>query len=431
MTKIELLNQISSFIDTFKLISSNEDDYTCQVKMTAEIKELLTSWEGEDLILTIDSLADSSSPDAEKTVVGSDYQVSISLVHLRQDGIEIYSNWAQFFENSKNKCVIPDSFYIIHDKSKYTGQTDELTGDLKHYINTVSLINILLEQADHTDTVNGSNVPNVVMLHKNRLEIPCKYKLEDIQSGLDGITHISKWIKDKAHKDQRVSIFKTALYDFLKSVQKERRFEYLITHFGEFSAQVIENYDLYVSEFSFDDVRLEYQEKKRDYMLKINETFSSIQTKALGIPVSLAFVAIRLSTSKTDSLTEATNMLLFVAALVYGVMMWLLIQNQKHSLKSIEIEYKGQINRLKKEYPDHHDKIILEFEDLDKRCRTQRFQLNVFLVLIIGLVLISYIHLDVSLDTYRDRIFEWLLEVATKGWEVIVAIIDNKSSSIN
>ncbi|TOB59545.1 hypothetical protein CGK02_21970, partial [Vibrio parahaemolyticus] len=225
--------------------------------------------------------------------------------------------------------------------------------------------------------------------------------------------------------------FKTALYDFLKSVQKERRFEYLITHFGEFSAQVIENYDLYVSEFSFDDVRLEYQEKKRDYMLKINETFSSIQTKALGIPVSLAFVAIRLSTSKTDSLTEATNMLLFVAALVYGVMMWLLIQNQKHSLKSIEIEYKGQINRLKKEYPDHHDKIILEFEDLDKRCRTQRFQLNVFLVLIIGLVLISYIHLDVSLDTYRDRIFEWLLEVATKGWEVIVAIIDNKSSSIN
>ncbi|TOH25031.1 hypothetical protein CGI85_24020, partial [Vibrio parahaemolyticus] len=151
------------------------------------------------------------------------------------------------------------------------------------------------------------------------------------------------------------------LYDFLKSVQKDRRFEYLLTHFGEFSAQVIENYDLYVSEFSFDDVRLEYQEKKRDYMLKINETFSSIQTKALGIPVSLAFVALRLSTSKTGDVTEATNMLLFASAIVYGLMMWLLIQNQKHSLKSIETEYKGQINRLKKEYPEHHAKIVSEF----------------------------------------------------------------------
>ncbi|WP_341665389.1 hypothetical protein, partial [Vibrio sp.] len=319
MTKVELLNQISSFIDTYKLVSNNEDDYVCRIKMTTEVKEQLISWEDEGLLLTIEGLTNSSAQDAEDTVVGREYQVTTSLVNLRQDGVEIYSNWIQFFEKTKNKCVVPESFYIISDKSKYIGQTEGLTGDLKHYVNTVSLINILLDQADHTDTSNVSNVPNVVMLHKNRLEIPCKYKLEDIQSGLDGITHIYKWIKDEAHKEQRVSIFKTALYDFLKSVQKDRRFEYLLTHFGEFSSQVIENYDLYVSEFSFDDVRLEYQEKKREYMLKINETFSSIQTKALGIPVSLAFVAIRLSTSKASSLNEDTNLLLFAAALVYGL----------------------------------------------------------------------------------------------------------------
>ncbi|TOH21909.1 hypothetical protein CGI85_25535, partial [Vibrio parahaemolyticus] len=68
--------------------------------------------------------------------------------------------------------------YIISDKSKFTGDTESLTGDLKHYVNTVVLIKILLDQADHTDIVNGSNVPNAIMLHKNRLEIPCNYKLE-------------------------------------------------------------------------------------------------------------------------------------------------------------------------------------------------------------------------------------------------------------
>ena len=419
MTKVELLNQISSFIDTYKLVSNNEDDYTCRIKMTTEVKAQLTSWEDEGLLLTIEDLTNNNSPDAEATVSGSEYQITISLVNLRQDGVEVYSNWIKFFENTKNKCVAPKSFYIISDKSKYIGQTEGLTGDLKHYVNTVSLINILLDQADHTDTANVNNVPNVVMLHKNRLEIPCKYKLEDIQSGLDGITHIYKWINDEAHKEQRVSIFKAALYDFLKSVQKDRRFEYLLTHFGEFSSQVIENYDLYVSEFSFDDVRLEYQEKKREYMLKINETFSSIQTKALGIPVSLAFVAIRLSSSKTSSLTEDTNILLFVAALVYGLMMWLLIQNQKHSLKSIEIEYKGQLNRLKKEYPEHHEKIVSEFSDLDKRHRTQRLQLNFFIFLIVGLVLTVYTHLDISMSTTWERIWTWLLEISTKGWGIV------------
>lgn len=169
---------------------------------------------------------------------------------------------------------------------------------------------------------------------------------------------------------------------------------YLVTHFGEFSSQVIENYDLYVSEFSFDDVRLEYQEKKREYMLKINEVFSSIQTKALGIPISLALVATRLSTSKTDSLTDTTNSLLFIAALMYSLMMVLLILNQKHSLKSIETEYKGQIKRLKKEYPDQHGNIVLEFKDLDGRCCTQRVQLNLFLIMIVILMMVSYIYLD-------------------------------------
>ncbi|WED29904.1 hypothetical protein L3V77_21085 [Vibrio sp. DW001] len=424
MDKIELLNQISLFIDTYNLVSVNEDDYACKIKMTIEIKQLLSSWEDEGLLLTIENLATKNSPDAVDTVVDGEYHVSISIVNLRQDGVYIYSDWAQFLKYSENQSAIPESFYLIGDKSKYDGQTEALTGDLKHYINTVALIDILRALADHTEVVKGGNLPNLVMLHKNRLEIPCHYKLEDIQSGLDGITHISNWIKDKAHKDQKVSIFKTALYDFLKSVQKEKRFEYLLTHFGEFSSQVTENYELYVSEFSFDDVRLEYQEKKRDYMLKINETFSSIQTKALGIPVSIAFVALRLSTAKPGSFAEPTNMLLFVAAFIYGLMMWLLIQNQKHSLKSIEIEYKGQISRLRKEYPDHHEKIKNEFEDLDKRCSTQKAQLNLFLFLIVGLIFISYTHLDVPLDVYWNAFVDWFLDLSCTGWEILIAMMN-------
>ncbi|EOW9434109.1 hypothetical protein ACPF0Q_000648 [Vibrio cholerae] len=423
MDGVDLLNQISSFIETYNFVSNDGDDYICQVEMTDEMKKKLSDWESDGLILTIKDLTNDRELDVVYTVVGNNYEITLSLVIFRQDGINIYASWSQFFDFNDNQSITPDSFYIISDRSKYIGQTEGLTGDLKNYLNTVTLVNILIELSDHFESGNGLNVPNIVMLHKNRLEIPCKYKIDDIRSGLDGITHINNWINDNAHKDQKVSIFKTALYDFLKSVQREKRFEYLLLHFGEFTSQVTENYELYVSEFSFDDVRLEYQEKKRDYMLKINETFSSIQTKALGIPVSIAAIAMRLSTSKLDGFDKATNTLLFLAASVYGLMMLLLIQNQKHSLTSIEVEYKGQINRLKKEYPEHHDKISVEFKDLDSRCRMQRFQLNVFLFFVFVLIAISYMYLEVPFRLYWIQMHELLSNSVTLGWEILIAFV--------
>ncbi|WP_069448141.1 hypothetical protein [Vibrio scophthalmi] len=421
MEKVELLKQISSFIEDYSLISDNGDDFSCQLQMTDEIKKMLSAWESEDLLLTINDIDTQHSPDASMTTVGKEYCVSFALVNLRDDGVHVYFNWEQFFSYSKNQSFVPESFYLIDDKSLFIGDIENLSGDLKHYINTVSLIDMLRDVADHIETIDGSVIPNVVMLHKNRLEIPCQYQLKDIQSGLDGITHICKWINDKAHNDQKISIFKTALYDFLKSVKKGKRFEYLLTHFGEFSSQVTENYELYVSEFSFDDVRLEYQEKKRDYILKINDTFGSIQTKALGIPVSIAFIAMRLSTARTTEYDSSTDTLLFVAACIYGLMMWLLIQNQKHSLKSIESEYKGQIIRLKKEYPEQHDKIKDEFKDLDNRCKTQRSQLNLFLFLIVVLVYVVYEYLGIQISSVLLQAFEYTINFAYTGWEYVLA----------
>lgn len=406
MEKVELLKQISSFIKNYSLTSDNEDDFTGELNMTAEIKQMILSWESEGLLLTIEDISNNRSPDTHEVTVGDVYKLSLSLVNLRQDRINIYTNWDNFFSDSKNQSYLPENFYLIDDESLFTGDENNLTGELKHYVNTTHLINTLRDIADHTENVNGSFIPNVVMLHKNRLEIPCKYKLKDIQSGLDGITHVNKWITDNTHHDQKVSIFKTSLYDFLKSVQKDQRFKYLLTHFGEFSSQVTENYELYVSEFSFDDVRLEYQEKKRDYMLKINDTFSSIQTKALGIPVPIAFVSMRLSTTQTTEYNPQTDTLLFIAACIYGLMMWLLIKNQKHSLQSIESEYKGQITRLKKEYPDHHDKIKNEFSDLDKRCNAQRRQLNLFIFFITVLIIVVYEYLGISLTEVCVQIIE-------------------------
>lgn len=218
MSKVELFNQVSSFFDKFELVPLDEgykDDYMVQIKMTVELKELLTSWESEGLILTIEDISCTKFPDPINTVIGTEYKVTVSLINLRQDGLEIYSDWNQFLHIGKNKHIVPEIFYIIESKLKYPDKTKELAGDLKCYIETVSLVKILIEQADHYDIANVNNVPNIVMLHQNRLEILCNYTLNDVQSGLDGITSISKWIQDESHKDQRVSILRLLYTNFL------------------------------------------------------------------------------------------------------------------------------------------------------------------------------------------------------------------------
>ncbi|MGR5240209.1 hypothetical protein ACPV36_04870 [Photobacterium damselae] len=394
MTKVKLLQQISLFIKESDFTSVDNDNYLFMSEMTEQLRAMMSDWEDEGILLDIKDSVTQALPDAKDTVIGTLYKISISLVNLRQDGICIYSDWDSFFCDSKNQIHVPDCFYLISDDVLFIGDIKSSSGELKHYINTVALIDTLVEMADHVENVSNGNAPNVVMLHKKRLEIPCQYTSNDIKSGLDGITHITNWLQGKEHKDQKINIFKTALYDFLKSVKKSKRFEYLLIQFGEFSSQVIENYELYVSEFSFDDVRLEYQEKKRDYMLKIDDIFSSIQTKALGIPVSIAFIAMRLSSTKITENSPSIDFLLFIATCVYGLMMFLLINNQKHSLRSIEAEYKGQICRLKKEYPEQHEKIKSEFKELDRRCKFQRFQLNLFLLLLMGLIILGMQYLE-------------------------------------
>ena len=299
----------------------------------------------------------------------------------------IFQSWSEFLSFKPNLVQSPEAFYILDDKISYP--CTEHLGYLKHYLEVISLIQLLIEHSDHADYLSDHVIDNLTFLHKSRIDIKLTLQKNDLKDTLDGISAINAYFEDPAHKEQKASIFKEALTSLVNTSKVEERLPYLIRHFGEFSKRFVENYQLFVSEFSFDEVRKEYEENKRDYFVKLDEILSSVQSKMLGIPISLALASFKLS-SIVDSQTFWANLFLTLSIIIYCAMMVMLIKNQKHSLKALKSEFTSQMTRLKHQYSEQYDEIETMITDLNSRHKYQKNCLNWFYVMSGSLFIIVF-----------------------------------------
>jgi len=316
---------------------------------------------------------------------GQTAKASISAQQLKTQGLNVYWDWEDLLAYKPNITAVPDNFLIISEKIVYP--TEPTSNKTKHYKEICTLLNLLISNADHTNNLTKKIINDVVFLHKSRLEIPIAYNQKCLGEGLDGISIIVALFKDQSHIEQKSSILKETLYSLLINVSKKDRLQYLLNNFGDFSKRLNENYQLFVSEFSFDDVRKEYEEKKRDYLTKLNDVFSSAQTKMLGVPIALALASLKLS-AIVDNITFWTNFFLALSITIYSVMMFMLITNQKHTLKALKNEYESQMARLKHQYADQYEQVKEILTDLNLRYDHQNNCLSWFYVMTAALFIL-------------------------------------------
>jgi len=340
--------------------------------------------------------------DELSTRIGNIVTARISLGTLKSRGLNVYHGWKEFLSYRPNLTKIPANFLIISEGIVYPNESS--CGKVKHYKEISNFLNVLISNADHTESLTSDIVKEIIYLHKSRIDIPLLYKEGCLEEGLDGISVVLSMFNDGSHINQKNSILKEVLYSILINVQKYERLEYLLLNFGEFSKRLNENYQLFVSEFSFDDVRKEYEEKKRDYFFQLNDVFSSVQVKMLGIPISLALASLKMS-AIVDDVTFWANFFLAISIIIYSLMMLMLITNQKHTLSALKNEYEGQMARLKHQYSDQYDEIIDILSELNTRYDYQKTCLNWFYVMTATLFLLVM------------ALFSWNLP-----WKLIVGI---------
>jgi hypothetical protein len=125
---------------------------------------------------------------------------------------------------------------------------------------------------------------------------------------------------------------------------------------------------MYASEFSYEKVRAEVEKDNLDSMLKLNKTFSEIQNQLLALPVALVLVAGQMTAGSELTLK---NFVLWAGALLFSILMWLLVHNQRNAVMAIEEEIDFRWQKIEKQPLAIKERFEGSFISLRKRKNKQ------------------------------------------------------------
>lgn len=263
--------------------------------------------------------------------------------------------------SAARRITIPSKFYLADSNSLYAGDSATLPPAGRHYLAAAKLYALLAKEADHQGGVGEAKT--LIFLHKEKIEITPQYSTADLQELPDLETFELEFIASETHAEQKRTILKTALLE-LFSGRKKLPFSELLSRFGDFVEKVRASYQLYVSEFSFQKVKAEVEKEKLDAMVKLNKVFSDMQSQLLAVPVALVLVGGQME-NKGDWTSK--NLLIWLGALIFSILMDLLIHNQRHTLRAVKHEVDQQRQQIESKYQTVAPRFKDVYDEIDAR----------------------------------------------------------------
>jgi hypothetical protein len=254
----------------------------------------------------------------------------------------------------------PPRFYLADTDTLYAGSLAGMSDTICQYISATKLFTLLAKVADHQGGVGDDKT--LIFLRDTKIEITSEYSSEALcaLSGLSGFE--TDFINSDTHQEQKRTIIKTILFELFSGLSKIP-FDAVLKSFQHFLDKAKASYQLYVAEFSFQKVKAEVEKEKLDAMFKLNKVFSDIQNQMLAIPLALMLAGGQMETSGVWS---NKNLLIWLSALFFTIMMYFFIKNQRHTLKAVEQEIEQQRQQIKNKYravADRFEQIYDEIHD--------------------------------------------------------------------
>ena len=346
------------------------------------------------------------SPESEDTI-----ELTLPVTEWGQGENVVYRNLDALISRGLFLQSTPKTLYLIEENLILP--PDKPTDRVQIYLDAVAVAKLLTQQADHTDQTGG--IPRLIFLHKVSLTIPIHYAIDDLSAPIDGLQELQLLIRSEEHKEQKRSLFKAALYARLSNTKESDRFAYLLEHFQDFSQEFRENYQLFVCEFDFDEVREELEEKKRDYLARLNAAFNDMGAKLLSIPLAF-YVAVTkvgpISSGNTPFETVLINTLVTMAVVTVGVYILMLLQSHRHTLEATVDEYNNLFTRWlsKLKYTEQQQHVTQTRSMLDRRKRRVLLYFRITKISVFGI-------LAITLALFAVRLFRWEVSI----WDAMQA----------
>lgn len=284
-----------------------------------------------------------------------------------------------FLKNASRREAVPEEFYIAELGYRYTQDVEghvNMPDIVKNYIQVSSLFQLLKEVCDFP-LKTGTTHQLVFVNGIRNLNITSSYAETDIHY-LDKFESFkAEFVLSEIHADQKHAIIKNMLLEFYDG-EKEVNLSSVIMSFNEIYQQIVNNYQVYMSEFSFKKVKSEVEQDKLKYLSQLNKVFSDIQNQILSVPVALVLVASQMGSSDG---WEVKNFSVWLGSLVFTVFLLFLIKNQKNTLVAV----KNEIDQQWKNIQNNHSTVYPHFKgvytQLVSRFRHQSRLLNTVLLM--------------------------------------------------
>lgn len=182
-----------------------------------------------------------------------------------------------------------------------------------------------------------------------------------------GLKRLEEMLADTLHAAEKKRIIRNALIASLKSCDEANRLAHLLSHCEEIFENAQHNYELFISNFSFNNDLDKLHEQKRDFSVKLNSLLIGIQGKLLAIPVSTILATTQLKDpGDTNSIT--INSAVFASSLIFFVIIIWLIRSQIIAINSIKSEVQQKEKRFRVELPKLFKEVELIFSSLRADC---------------------------------------------------------------
>lgn len=284
---------------------------------------------------------------------------------------KVYGSMQEMFAHPTNLRVVPTRFslrdigYTHNSLAQAPGVQESVPPSVANYFAASQLCHLLPLLADMA--ANNGQSQHFIKSPESRIEIRLEYQVGDLVPLVSLPLFESEYAATTHHKDQKRSIVRAVLLDAFKG-RKSITIGDLLPLFESIIEDVRSNYAMYAAEFSFEKIKAEVEKDNLDSTLKLNKTLSEIQNQLLAVPVALVLVGGQMT---PDTGLSIKNCVIWLGAVVFGILMMLLIRNQLHAIDAISEEVRLRKIKVDAQPEGMAGKFISGFDDLEKRAKTQ------------------------------------------------------------
>ena len=297
-----------------------------------------------------------------------------------ENDINDFHNLPKFIQVSSDNYVQYENQYELFSKFIKSGEFDLSLFETAFY--DKSLEQYLLNDYENkqkcmvfANTVNKlvqisdfNNENNLLFWGQDKLDIPIKITEDFFNSfqEYDSIS-ISKLFDDIFNQsctvpgcdnnnlnEEKKAIFKAVLKRMLENVDKTKRLETLLSKFSLIETNWRQDYDAYIHNIDFDEIRIKVRERLEDVHLSIGKILSDNQLKLIALPLGIAFIFSKIKETGDNEILSIYIIALFLM-MVFSILTFI---NQKDDLKAISANFSSWKKWIKS-YPIYELSTIL------------------------------------------------------------------------